>query len=59
MAKFPYTITITYAKLKDKQCCAVTGTWHFRRCRYKVKEYIDGIGLCGIHARSVKNWRKK
>jgi len=58
MGKFPYTIKIEYAKLKDKRCCAETGTWYFYRCKHKVKEYIDGIGLCGIHARNVKNWRK-
>jgi len=59
---FPYTIKIQYAKLKDGQCCSIksdsTG-YHFTRCTAKSKVVIDGIPLCGTHARHVKNWRNK
>lgn len=61
MKNFPYTVEEGYANLKDGLCCHTvtdhTG-FHFYRCSKKVKEYIDGVGLCGIHARSVKIWRK-
>jgi len=61
MENFPYLVKEKYAKLKDGICCHEktdhTG-FHFFRCDKKIKEYIDGVGFCGIHAGSVKKWRK-
>lgn len=57
MRKFPFTVNIEYAKLNDRRCCKEVSDhtgFHFRRCSCRVKEVIEGIGLCGIHARSVK-----
>lgn len=57
MGRFPYTVKEEYFKLNDNQCCSEVGTWFFHRCPKKVKEFIDGVGFCGIHARSIKHWR--
>ena len=58
---FPYTIKLEYALLLDNRCCGEvtdhTG-FHFSRCPHPIKESIDGIGLCGHHARRVKKWRE-
>jgi hypothetical protein len=58
--KFPYTVKKEYMRLDDNLCCHTIpeGPWHTARCNKSVKQIIDGIGLCGIHARSVLNWRK-
>lgn len=60
MKNFPYTVVEKYAKFPDGRCCNEmcdrTG-FYFHRCKRKVKEYIDGVGFCGIHARSVRKWR--
>jgi len=60
MDNFPYTVNDEWAKLKDGKCCHQitdhTG-FHFFRCDKKVKVFIDEIGFCGIHARSIKHWR--
>jgi len=62
MKNFPYLVREKYAKLNDGKCCYEmsdrTG-FHFYRCSKKAKKYIDGIGFCGIHARSVERWRKQ
>ena len=61
MSNFPYTVEEKYVELNDGKCCHTipdyTGFYQ-RRCSRPVKEVIDGVGLCGIHARSVKKWRK-
>ncbi len=60
--KFPYTVNVDNAKLNDNKCCSEVSNYtgfSFFRCSKEVKEYIDGIGFCGIHAKSIKNWRKK
>lgn len=61
MDNFPYTIREEYAKLDDGKCCAMVSEqgWHFTRCQKAAKKAIDGVGLCGIHARSVEHWRKQ
>lgn len=62
MENFPYTVKEEYFKLKDNQCCyqmATQGGWHFYRCKRPASKQIDGVGLCGSHARSVEIWRKK
>ena len=59
-ADFPYSVEIKYAKYNDDRCCSEVSDhtgFHFYRCKHKVKETIDGIGFCGIHARSIKKWR--
>jgi len=58
---FPYSVKDEYAKLNDGQCCSEVwgeGSWQHHRCRAKAKECIDGVGLCGTHIRSLKEWRK-
>ena len=58
--RFHYKIKKEYAVLNDGKCCQqvtdYTG-FHFFRCKSKAKEVIDGIGLCGKHANSLKKWR--
>jgi len=62
MKNFPYFVEEKYVSLNDGRCCAervdVTG-YHFRRCRLKASRTMDGVGFCGIHARSVEKWRKQ
>ncbi len=55
----PYTVEDKYIALNDGRCCHTvpTNAWHSKRCPYRVKKVIEGAGLCGIHARSVKLWR--
>jgi len=57
--KFPYTVKEEYMKLNDNRCCDtyMPDGWHIVRCKNKVKETIDEIGFCGIHARAIKKWR--
>jgi len=61
-AKFPYTVKQSYAQLKDERCCYQisdhTG-FHFFRCPKPATKKIDEVGLCGVHARSIKIWRRK
>jgi hypothetical protein len=59
--RFPYTVKRSLASLNDGICCHTVSidSWHTRRCNKKLKQTLDGIGLCGIHARSVLNWRKQ
>lgn len=60
-ARFPYTVKVAFAKLDDGRCCSSVSTYAgymWYRCSYKEKEKIDGVGLCGIHANSLKRWRK-
>ena len=61
MKNFPYTVNEEYAKLKDNRCCStyMPDGWRSIRCSRKVKETIDGIGFCGIHARKIKKWRSE
>jgi len=62
MGNFPYTVKMEYAKLNDERCCSKVSDhtgFHFRRCTKKTKKYIDGVGFCGIHARSIKKWQEK
>lgn len=61
MGHFPYTVNEDYAKLKDNRCCCTSmpDGWHSVRCKRQVKTIIDRIGFCGIHTRSILNWRKK
>ena len=56
---FPYTVNQEYVKLNDGICCNTVSqdSWHWHRCTKKVKELIDGVGFCGIHARSIKIWK--
>lgn len=61
MENFSYRVREAYHKLNDNQCCyqmSDAGGWHFYRCPRKVTKRIDGVGLCGTHARSVEAWRK-
>ena len=61
MERFPYTVNEEYAKLNDSRCCDtyMPDGWHSERCSKKIKEVIDGIGFCGVHARAIKKWRTK
>lgn len=55
---FPYTVKEENIKDDGKCCDSVSPSgWHRYRCGNPVKEIIDGVGFCGIHARSIKKWR--
>ncbi len=60
-ANFPYTVNVEFSKLDDGRCCNQTTDhtgFHFFRCNHPAKAEIDGVGFCGIHARSIKRWRE-
>ena len=61
MGNFPYYVKEKWATLKDNICCCQVSDhsgFYFHRCKHKVKEYIDKVGFCGMHARSIKKWRE-